>query len=535
VNTRIITEQKEGSTPNISKYPNGMKLLPGLVIVLVVCLIAIVLPAVPAQAQQCYKPFITLSPKSGVPGTEVAISGRRFAEDAYVDIYYDETRVATGMTDIKGGFTITITIPESYKGTHNVRAGGGDDTADAVFIVKQGLTVSPEKGPVGTTVTVKGQGFAKDEEDVELRYYFNGSYETVEGNITANAKGSWKTSFQIPLSTRGEHKIDAQGAESKFYDVQDAIFKVTPGISLDKSSGIVGESITVTGSRFTANEKDIKILFDGGSVVTDIKADNQGGWEESFQVPEMPTGTYSVTAEGELTPEEDSIELSFEIKPDIVLSPDEGYAGMNLTVTGHGFAADKNVVVKYDGSQKATATTNDQGSFEASFSVPESHYGERQVTAEDAEGNKTEQPAIFTMESDPPNTPALISPANGSRVGLIGRVRPTFKWSAVSDDSGVYYSLQIATSANVTASSIIVSVTGLTETTYTLQRPLSYGTYYWIVQAVDGAENGSAWTAARSLRAGLLPLWGFIAIITATAVGIIALVRFLLRRRGIYY
>jgi len=114
-------------------------------------------------------------------------------------------------------------------------------------------------------------------------------------------------------------------------------------------------------------------------------------------------------------------------------------------------------------------------------------------------------------------------------------VSPTFEWSEVSDDSGVYYRLKIATSADVAAAAGIVAVTGLTETSYTLERTLSYGTYYWIVQAVDGAENESSWTAARSFRAGLLPLWGFIVIITAAAVGIIILVRFLLRRRGIYY
>ena len=111
----------------------------------------------------------------------------------------------------------------------------------------------------------------------------------------------------------------------------------------------------------------------------------------------------------------------------------------------------------------------------------------------------------------------------------------------VSDDSGVRYSLQIATSANVTATGKfvypIVSKEGLVGTNYTLEETeaLPYGTYYWIVQAVDGAENESGWTAARSFRAGLLPLWGFIAIITAIAVAIIALIRFLLRRRGIYY
>jgi hypothetical protein len=512
-----------------------MKLLPRLVIVLVICFMAMVLPATPVQGVACGVPFIELSPSSGVPGTEVAVDGIRFYEDSYVDIYYDGTRIATGRTNSNREFTITFTVPEGCKGVHQVYAEVSDRTAEAYFTVKPGLTVSPEKGPVGTTVAVKGQGFARDEEGIALMYYLNGSYETVEGNITANAKGSWKTNVQIPLSTKGEHKLDAQSADSKFYDVEDAIFKVTPGISIDKSSGIVGESITMTGSRFTANERNIKILFDGEAVVTDIKADYQGGWEESFQVPEMPKGTYGVTVEGEQTPTGDISGLIFEIKPDIVLSPDEGYAGMDLTTTGHGFAANKNVVVKYDGSQKATAMTNDQGSFEVSFPVPESHYGERQVTAEDAEGNENEQPAVFTMESDPPNTPKLISPADESRVGVIGRVRPTFKWSAVSDDSGVYYSLQIATSANATASSVVVSVTGLTGTSYTLPSPLSYGTYYWSVQAVDGAENGSGWTAARSLRAGLIPLWAFITIITAAAVGIIALVRFLLRRRGIYY
>jgi hypothetical protein len=515
-----------------------MKSLPRLVIVLVVCFIAIALPAVPAQAL-C--PSIELSSTSGVPGINIAVNGQHFHENAYVDIYYDGTSVATGSTDINGNFVITITIPESCKGDHKVLAviGAyiGTVEMDTYFTVKPRLMVNPEEGPVGTNVTVKGQGFAQNETGIELRYYLDGNYKTIEGNIIANAKGSWKTSFQIPPSTKGEHKIDAQGAESKLYDVEDAIFKVTPEISIDKSSGIVGESITMTGSRFAAYEKSIQILFDGEAVVTDIKADSQGGWEKSFKVPEMPKGTYSVTAEGELTPEEDIIELSFKIEPGIVLSLDEGYVGIDLTVTGRGFAANEDVDIMYDDSHVATARTNDKGSFDVSFSVSESQYGERLVTAEDAEGNKTKQPAIFTMESDPPDTPALISPSNRSRVGLIGRVRPTFEWSEVSDDSGVRYSLQIATSANVTATGKfvypIVSKEGLVGTNYTLEETeaLPYGTYYWIVQAVDGAENESGWTAARSFQAGLLPLWGFIAIITSTVVVIIALVIFLLRRR----
>jgi hypothetical protein len=214
--------------------------------------------------------------------------------------------------------------------------------------------------------------------------------------------------------------------------------------------------------------------------------------------------------------------------------------GTDLTVTGHGFAANEDVDIMYDGSQVETAETNGNGSFDVSFPVPESQHGERQITAEDAAEN--EATAIFIMESDPPDTPELISPPDGGRVGLIGRVRPTFKWSGVSDDSGVYYSLQIATSANVTATGKfvdpIVSKEGLVGTNYTLEKTeaLPYGTYYWIVQAVDGAENASNWTAAYSFRAGLLPMWAFIVIIVAIVVLIGALVYFfVIRRRTHYY
>jgi len=121
-------------------------------------------------------------------------------------------------------------------------------------------------------------------------------------------------------------------------------------------------------------------------------------------------------------------------------------------------------------------------------------------------------------------------------VGLIGRrVTPTFEWSAVSDDSGVYYSLRLATSDDFDESSMIASVAGLIETSYTLDRALPYGTYYWTVQAVDGADNESGWATAGSLRIGLLPLWAFVVIIVAVVVLLAALIAVRIRRRVIYY
>ncbi len=530
-----------------------MHLLPRLLVVFAVCLIAIALPAAPAQANGTY---ITLSPTWGVPGEEVTVRGYNFTADEWVDIYYYPNGTGEWIEDVEtdedGYFKVTFEVPESCSGDHEVRARDVHYiTASAYFTVKPGLIVDPEEGPVGTTVTVEGRGFAEDEEDIELRYYLNGDDETVAENIEADEDGSWEVSFQIPPSTKGNHKIDAQGDDSSFAKVEDATFEVTPGINiLDGPSGSVvdeplgspGESITMTGSGFAANERDITILFAGEAVETDteiIRADDTGYWEENFEVPEMPKGEYSVTAEGERTDKEDINELSFEIEPGIVLSPDEGHVGMNLTVTGGGFPTNKDVDIMYDGSQVATARTNDKGSFEVSFLVPESQHGAPQVTAEDAAEN--EAIAIFTMESDPPGTPELISPPDGDRMGFTGKVRPTFEWTAVSDDSGVRYSLQIAASANVTATGEfadpIVSIPNIVGTNYTLEKAeaLPYGTYYWIVQAVDGAENESDWSAVYSFRAGRLPLWAFIVIIVAIAAGIGAAVYFFVIRRRIYY
>ena len=519
-----------------------MGFLSRLLIVLVVCLVAIVLPAAPAQADGTY---ITLSPDSGVPGEEVTIRGYNLTADEWVDIYYYPNGAREWVGDVEtdedGDFRgVTFIVPESCMGAHDVRVYI-DNSLQAMeeFTVEPGLTVDPEEGPVGTTVTVEGRGFAEDEEDIELRYYTDGDYEVIEDDITADEDGSWETSFQIPPSAQGDHEIDATGDESNLGDVEDATFEVTPGISLDKLSGGVGDNITMTGSGFDADERDITILFDEEAVVTEIRADETGYWEESFEVPEMPPGEYSVTAEGEQTKKEDLSELSFEIEPAIVLAPDEGHVGTDLTVTGYGFAANEDVDIMYDDSQVATAETNDKGSFDASFLVPESKYGERLVTAEDDAEN--EATAIFTMESDPPDTPELISPPDGGRVGFIGTVRPTFEWSEVSDDSGVYYSLQIAASANFTTTKEFVdpifSVEGLDGTNYTLEETeaLPYGTYYWIVQAADGAENESGWTTAYSFRAGLLPLWAFIVIIVLIVVLIGALVYFFVIRKRVYY
>jgi hypothetical protein len=517
-----------------------MRLLSLLAAILVISAVSVTLPAAPAQAAD--GPYVIVFPDDGVPGIEVRVRGYNFTANEWIDIYYDGERIRMSEdveTNSDGDFYwVTFEVPESHAGDHIVLVED-EEGKDAYrsFTVEPGLTINPDEGPVGTTVTVEGHGFADEEENIELRYYPNGSLEVVEEDIEADEDGWWQWSFEIPPSAQGRHEIDAEGDDSQDYDVEDAIFEVIPEISLDKSSGSPGESITMTGNGFEEDDRDITILFDEQEVATEIRADENGYWEASFDVPQMPTGEYSLTAEGELT--KDAEELTFEIEPDLVLSPDEGHVGMNLTVTGYGYAPDEDVNVTYDDIQLETGETDDNGSFNVTVPVPESKHGAHNVTAKDDEGNSAT--ATFTMESAAPDTPELISPPDAGRVGFIGRVTPSFNWSEVSDDSGVYYSLQIATSDNVTSTGEfadpIFTVDGVVATNYTLEKEdaLSYGTHYWIVQAVDGADNESEWTEPDSFRAGALPLWAFIVIIVAAVAGIGALVYFRIIRNRIYY
>jgi len=510
-----------------------MRWLSKLLVVSILCLVAIAIPAAPAQAI-CLPYGIELTPSWGFPGTNVTVYGHDFADDKLVEINYDGNPIKTCRTGSSGNFTLNFTVPEDCSGQYRVLADVGYAKVDAYFTVKPGLRVSPQEGPAGTNATVKGQGFARNEEGIELMYYLNDHYDTVAGNITANATGSWETSLQIPSSTRGKHKIDAQGAVSRSFEVIDATFRVTAEINLAESSGSAGDAITMTGSRFSVSESGIRILFDGKAVATGIKANSKGEWTAEFKVPDMPAGNYIVTAEGEQTRKEDVGKLNFELTWGIVLSPSQGHAGMNVTVTGHGFAVNQDVDVMYDGNQVTTAGTDDKGNFVASFAVPESQHGDHSVTAGYAGGN--DGTAIFTMESNHPDMPVPTSPANGGRLGFMSGVVPTFEWSEVSDDSGVRYSLQIATSDDFAAPSIIASFTDLSETSYTLNETLPNGTYYWMVQTVDRAENESGWTAVRSFRVGLLPRWGFILVIAVAGAALLAfLIRALLRRRSIYY
>ena len=105
-------------------------------------------------------------------------------------------------------------------------------------------------------------------------------------------------------------------------------------------------------------------------------------------------------------------------------------------------------------------------------------------------------------DTTPPAVPSLTSPADGKN---LSDNTPILDWSDVSDPSGVTYSLSIATDNGFT--SIVLQKTDLAASSYeiTLDEALTNGTYYWRVQAADGANNASDWSEVWTFTFTVVP------------------------------
>jgi hypothetical protein len=166
------------------------------------------------------------------------------------------------------------------------------------------------------------------------------------------------------------------------------------------------------------------------------------------------------------------------------------------------------------------------------------------VRALDSVGNPSAWAPAWSFSLPAPDTtapvqPELTSPADGAS---IDSGTPKLDWSDVSDPSGVSYSLQIAADPGFT--SLVLNKDGLTASEYTVAggEELGSGQYYWRVKAMDGAANGSDWTAGWSFTiapsgepeepgsgGGSMSLWIWLPV--SLGVVVVGAVTFLLVRR----
>jgi len=459
-------------------------------------------------------PSISISADSGIVGDDVIVGGKGFAaSENNISVTYDGTNVKTGIAaGNTGSWETTFPLPASAKESHTVDASGqttkASDVPDVTVTINPKISMTPVSGNVGTSVTVSGTGFGKSEGSIQVTY--DGT--NAKTGLSADTKGSWSVVLNIPNSTKGGHTIDASGTSTKADEVADLTFIVSSAVTVKPASGYVGDAITVAGCGFGASESSITITLDGNIIKSDIVANSEGCWNSSMTVPATTAGNHVIDAYGASTTASEVADTKVVVLSKMTLEPAEGHVGSNIVINGTGFGAGKVVTLKYDSTALATEyTADDKGNFQTSLIAPKSPGGKHNLTATDAGGASAT--AVFNMETTPPSVPQIVSPKEGSRVGLFDRITATFEWGAVSDPSGVSYSLQISTQSDFATT--LLSKENLAEAKYTLtdEEALSRGKYFWRVKAIDGASNDSGWTESIEFKAGLMPLWAFILIV----------------------
>ena len=485
-------------------------------------------------------PAITINRNSGGVGSTVVVGGAAFAADeTSITVTYDGITIPTTPAAIsansQGGWSASIVVPASAGGSHTIDAFGAVSVITSVpgvaFTVTPVITLGQASAPAGASVTVTGTGFAASEAGITVTY--DGT--PVASGISANPQGSWNSSFVVPASAGGSHTIDAAGATSPATTVPDTPITVTAAISVPKNNGAAGSSITITGAGFGAGETGIIVTYDDATVASGITANPQGSWKATFVVPPSASGSHTINASGSVTKAVGVGEASINVTAAITTNPTSGSVGMAVEVTGSGFAANNSLRFSYDNTEISVegATTDASGSFTKPVTVPKSKAGAHTIKVVDAE--RHEAKATFTIENAPPPPPRILSPQDGSRVGIIGSSTPTFKWSPASDPSGVTYMLQIDTDPDFTQP--ILERADIARSSYTLTRAeaLTRGQYYWRVKAIDGASNQSEWSPEWAIQAGLMPLGAFILVIilgvALVGLAVYFIMRMLMRRR----
>ena len=231
---------------------------------------------------------VTISPTSGVVGTEVRITGVGFDDREEIDIKFGTTSVdivrGDDDTDSRGELTSYILVPESTEGDHTITVEVKNDEGEAEFTVEPDISIDPEEGAVGDSVTVTGTGFAKSK-DVTIT--FDGDDV---GEDETDTHGSFEATFNVPTVKSGTYDVEAED-ESRNSD--SATFKITTFAEMSPTTGDVGMQITVSGSGFMANGT-ATIKYDDTEVTT-ASIGSDGNFEATFPAPVSTGGKHTVS------------------------------------------------------------------------------------------------------------------------------------------------------------------------------------------------------------------------------------------------
>jgi hypothetical protein len=468
------------------KHPESL-----ISLAVILLLLAVFVPSLPVLAA----PVVILVPASGAVGTAITISGTVF--DSYkgdsIHIFFDATEIEKSPVVIpqEAAFSVDFTIPaDATTGQHWIEVRS--ETTSTSMLAKNfftveaiTLTLATPEGSVGDSINISGAGFYVGK-PVTI-HFMNLTLDEI-GTVTASNTGDFTYQLTIPISAAGLHQIVASNDVGNRAETQ---FKVLPYLKLNYDSAGPGDPVSASGFGF-ASSSTVTIIF-GTFNVASVQTDELGSFIINFTVPSVQPYSYNIRAQDG---QGNFDTAKFTVTAGASLSQSVGATGSELTVNGTGFTPGQTITISYDDTPVPTVptvvVTDNNGDFIATFTIPAGG-GKHVITVS---GGVTTKKYTFTLEKDPPPMPVLLLPMNNS----LTKAESYFDWADVADISvPVTYILEVASDQNF--ASVNLFKIGIQSSHYTLTEDdiltaaFKSAPYFWRVQAVDGADNESEWSA----------------------------------------
>ena len=357
---------------------------------------------------------------TGSPGDRIYVSGTDATPGGKVTLYWNSMIESNkiGEVQLSGtspNYNISALVPEARVGNYllivvdeaSVYLTNGIYSLPFTIVPK--LTLSSNSGLKGDVIEVTGRGFGYNtagNANVTLAFSTVSASDFVvsPSRIRPNANGTFTASFTVPNVVDGNYAITATGdattSPSGLLNSATVQFRVGESIRLSTHSGPTGTQVRVEGRGFTAPTATIpstvsifmETATDSIQVFANAAVNAAGTFVATFTVPqiaESALGDWTVKADASDFREASA---TFRVNgiPSVTTNPVSGspYTSDVITVTGRNFTAiaGTNITITLDGYPVTTTRTASDGSFTATFTVPQ--IDTKSYTLEAKEDNK---------------------------------------------------------------------------------------------------------------------------------------------------
>jgi outer membrane protein assembly factor BamB len=389
------------------------------------------------QSTQASSAMLTVTPSKGAYTADddqipITVQGSLYAPNEVVNVYWTYTGpgtgslVATATVNKNGNFSVDFLRILAAHSIYTIAGVGqtSGSVATATFTLLPQVYLRPQAGGPGSPTTVYGHAF-DDGEVVKIFWNTKGHAAGVLiATATGDSTGSFSVNATIPTGyAPGVYYVAGIGQTSKLI----ATYKYTiytPTLALAPVKGSANTTLTVSAYGFIGLET-VDIFWNNRS--TPIASATTNGFgclnPTTVTVPmKAAPGSYVVKVVGRTS--QLAITNTYTVlAPSSNLSISSGPAGLNVAISGQGYAANETVHVIWNytgpstGNDVADLTSGYSGTIQGNFTVPVAANGAYTVAAiGDTSNNITQN--TFALNNGLAANPSSSSP--GQDITAVG-------------------------------------------------------------------------------------------------------------------